>query len=80
MSRKLTARQAEIYEFMVYTLVEDQFVPGPRQIAKEFGFNGNAAHHHLNALEAKGYVVRYLPEDAKYRRCYLPKITLGINK
>lgn len=53
----LTARQAEILEFIHATLMETGMPPTRMEISEAFGFSSaNAAEGHLRALERKGFI------------------------
>lgn len=55
--QKLTARQAEILDFIKSYLEENGFPPTRAEIAKELGFRSpNAAEEHLKALARKGAI------------------------
>ena len=57
--RDLTARQREIFEFILRTLREEGYIPSIREICLAFGFaSTNAANSHLDALIRKGYLGR----------------------
>lgn len=54
MSRPLTARQQNVYDFIVKTMGELGYPPTRAEIAKALGFRSpNAAEEHLRALERK---------------------------
>ena len=54
MSRPLTARQQNVYDFIVKTIGEYGYPPTRAEIAKALGFRSpNAAEEHLRALERK---------------------------
>ena len=54
MSRPLTARQQNVYDFIVKTMGEFGYPPTRAEIAKALGFRSpNAAEEHLRALERK---------------------------
>lgn len=54
MSRPLTARQQNVYDFIVKTMGEYGYPPTRAEIAKALGFRSpNAAEEHLRALERK---------------------------
>ena len=56
-SKELTARQREIYEFLVNHLDEHGFPPTVREICQEFGIRSTkGVTDHLSALEKKGYI------------------------
>lgn len=55
----LTPRQNEIYEFICSRIEEQQAPPTIPEIAEQFKLRStNGVFEHLNALEAKGYIVR----------------------
>ncbi|MDR5898794.1 transcriptional repressor LexA [Halomonas vilamensis] len=57
MSRPLTARQQNVYDFIVKTMSEYGYPPTRAEIAKALGFRSpNAAEEHLRALERKGTI------------------------
>nr|WP_298059569.1 transcriptional repressor LexA [uncultured Halomonas sp.] len=57
MSRPLTARQQNVYDFIVKTMNELGYPPTRAEIAKALGFRSpNAAEEHLRALERKGVI------------------------
>ncbi|MCL7929110.1 transcriptional repressor LexA [Halomonas llamarensis] len=57
MSRPLTARQQNVYDFIVKTMSEYGYPPTRAEIAKALGFRSpNAAEEHLRALERKGAI------------------------
>lgn len=59
MSRRLTARQAEILDFLTTFIEERGYPPSLREISARFGINSpKNARKHLNALEAKGFIKR----------------------
>lgn len=74
-NRDLTKRQREIYDYMVETLIKEQYVPGPCKIAKYFNMAPNGAYEHLIALQRKGFVEKLNTEDksGKYK---LPQVQL----
>ncbi|TPW18360.1 MAG: repressor LexA [Halothiobacillaceae bacterium] len=54
---ELTARQAEIFQFILDHIQETGFPPTRAEIAAHFGFRSvNAAEDHLKALERKGVI------------------------
>lgn len=60
--QNLTARQAEIFEFIRECIDESGMAPTRAEVALRFGFRSkNAAADHLRALEQKGYI-RLHPE------------------
>lgn len=57
MSRPLTARQQNVFDFIVKTMGEFGYPPTRAEIAKALGFRSpNAAEEHLRALERKGVI------------------------
>ncbi|WP_431026281.1 transcriptional repressor LexA [Halomonas sp. H5] len=57
MSRPLTPRQQNVYDFIVKTLNEQGYPPTRAEIARALGFRSpNAAEEHLRALERKGVI------------------------
>lgn len=57
MTRGLTDRQQEIFDFIVYSVVEVGRPPSLRDICAHFGMaSTRAASDHVNALVRKGYV------------------------
>lgn len=55
----LTPRQNEIYEFIRSCIEEDQAPPTIPEIAEHFRLRStNGVFEHLNALEAKGFIIR----------------------
>jgi repressor LexA len=56
-SKELTARQRQIYEFLVSYLDEHGFPPTVREICQEFGIRSTkGVTDHLSALEKKGHI------------------------
>lgn len=56
----LTPRQNEIYEFIRSYMEKEQAPPTIPEIAERFRLRStNGVFEHLNALEAKGYIVRH---------------------
>jgi repressor LexA len=56
-SKELTARQREIYDFLVNHLDEHGFPPTVREICREFEIRSTkGVTDHLSALEKKGYI------------------------
>jgi repressor LexA len=69
----LTARQAEIFEFIKDHIEETGFPPTRAEIADTFGFRSvNAAEDHLKALERKG-VLEILPGTSRGLRLLIEK-------
>ncbi len=57
MTRPLTQRQQNVYDFIVKTLQELGYPPTRAEIARALGFRSpNAAEEHLRALERKGVI------------------------
>ena len=57
MSRPLTSRQQNVYDFIVKTMQELGYPPSRAEIARALGFRSpNAAEEHLRALERKGVI------------------------
>lgn len=57
MSRPLTARQQNVYDFIVKTMNELGYPPTRAEISRALGFKSpNAAEEHLRALERKGAI------------------------
>lgn len=57
MSRPLTSRQQNVYDFIVKTMHELGYPPTRAEIARALGFRSpNAAEEHLRALERKGVI------------------------
>lgn len=57
MSRPLTIRQQNVFDFIVKTMGELGYPPTRAEIAKALGFRSpNAAEEHLRALERKGVI------------------------
>ncbi|WP_445157846.1 transcriptional repressor LexA [Halomonas sp. E14] len=57
MTRPLTPRQQNVYDFIVKTMNEFGYPPTRAEIAKALGFRSpNAAEEHLRALERKGVI------------------------
>jgi SOS regulatory protein LexA len=55
----LTARQREIFNFIVVSLRDEGVIPSVREIGDAFGFaSTNAVNSHLDALVRKGYINR----------------------
>ena len=55
----LTTRQKQIYDFVVEYWRANYVTPRHRDIIEEFGFKSpSAVTSHVQALEAKGYVIR----------------------
>ena len=59
MAKELTARQRQVFEFILHALREENRPPTVREIAAHFGFRSpKAVTDHLSAMERKGYIVR----------------------
>ena len=59
MRKKLTARQQEIYDFLVHTIREKGYPPTIREIMDAFQIaSTNGVRTTLSALEKKGYIKR----------------------
>ncbi|TLF47419.1 transcriptional repressor LexA [Halomonas urmiana] len=57
MSRSLTARQQNVFDFIVKTMNELGYPPTRAEISRALGFkSANAAEEHLRALERKGAI------------------------
>ena len=57
MSRSLTARQQNVFDFIVKTMNELGYPPTRAEISRALGFKSpNAAEEHLRALERKGAI------------------------
>ncbi|MGM0692288.1 MAG: transcriptional repressor LexA [Pseudomonadota bacterium] len=57
MSHSLTARQQNVYDFIVKTMNELGYPPTRAEISRALGFkSANAAEEHLRALERKGAI------------------------
>ncbi len=77
---ELTARQAEIFQFIKDHIEETGFPPTRAEIATHFGFRSvNAAEDHLKALERKG-VLQILPGTSRGLRLLIEKGLPVINK
>jgi len=65
MARPLTARQQNVYDFIVKTMGEFGYPPTRAEIARALGFRSpNAAEEHLRALDRKG-VIRMVPGTSR---------------
>lgn len=65
MSRPLTPRQQNVYDFIVKTMSELGYPPTRAEIARALGFRSpNAAEEHLRALSRKG-VIRMIPGTSR---------------
>jgi len=59
MSKFLTFRQREIYDYLKEFLKENGYPPTVREISKHFEISSpSAALKHLKAIEKKGYIIR----------------------
>lgn len=59
--KKLTKRQAQIYEFICNEVAEKGYPPSVREIANAVGLSSpSTVHTHLQVLEDKGYIKRDL--------------------
>jgi repressor LexA len=59
MSKDLTARQREVYEFIRDCITNNGYPPTIREIGAKFGMSStNAVRDVLNAIERKGYIRR----------------------
>ncbi len=57
--RPLTARQLQVYRYIACCVRQDGLPPTTRDLCREFGWASlNAAVQHVEALEAKGWLVR----------------------
>lgn len=64
---QLTARQQEVFDFIVRKIEVDGFPPTIREIGDSLGIvSTNGVNDHLKALEKKGYISR---SDSKSRTC-----------
>ncbi|WP_136063921.1 transcriptional repressor LexA [Modicisalibacter radicis] len=65
MTRALTPRQQNVYDFIVKTMNELGYPPTRAEIARALGFRSpNAAEEHLRALSRKG-VIRMIPGTSR---------------
>lgn len=65
MTRPLTPRQQNVYDFIVKTMSELGYPPTRAEIARALGFRSpNAAEEHLRALNKKG-VIRMIPGTSR---------------
>lgn len=65
MARPLTARQQNVYDFIIKTMNEFGYPPTRAEIARALGFRSpNAAEEHLRALDRKG-VIRMIPGTSR---------------
>lgn len=59
MSKELTARQKEVYEFIRECITSNGLPPTIREVGAKFGMSStNAVRDVLNALERKGFITR----------------------
>jgi repressor LexA len=58
MEPELTARQREIFDFVIRFAKEQGYPPSVREIGRQFGVYPRAVFDHLKALERKGYLKR----------------------
>ncbi len=73
MSRLLTPRQQNVYDFIVKTMNELGYPPTRAEIARALGFRSpNAAEEHLRALNRKG-VIRMIPGTSRGIRLPAPE-------
>ncbi|GAB2804339.1 transcriptional repressor LexA [Halomonas shantousis] len=73
MSRPLTPRQQNVYDFIVKTMNEFGYPPTRAEIARALGFRSpNAAEEHLRALDRKG-VIRMIPGTSRGIRLAAPE-------
>ncbi len=69
----LTARQREMYEYIVWFIKENQISPTYREIAEQFGIGfGSGAQSVVKRLELKGYI-DIVPEIARGIRVVVGK-------
>ena len=60
MSKDLTARQREVYNYIRHTVTTNGIPPTIREIGAKFGMSStNAVRDVLNAIERKGYIKRH---------------------
>jgi repressor LexA len=57
MSKELTERQAQVYQFMTDHLTETHSLPTMVEIASQFGMSVNAAQCHKKLMVKKGWLV-----------------------
>nr|WP_299239996.1 transcriptional repressor LexA [uncultured Halomonas sp.] len=73
MTRPLTPRQQNVYDFIVKTMQEQGYPPTRAEIARALGFRSpNAAEEHLRALSKKG-VIRMIPGTSRGIRLVQPE-------
>ena len=58
MKKELTARQREVFDFLISYYREHGFLPSIRDIGNHFGFSFSAASEYLVVLEKKGMITR----------------------
>ncbi len=59
MSKNLTQRQQQIYDFLVKEVKSKGYPPSVREIGAEIGLSSSSTvHSHLTALERKGFIKR----------------------
>lgn len=54
--KKLTDKQAHIYEFIKETIKVTGFPPTVREVGDEFGITVKGAYDHMKAIEKKGFI------------------------
>ena len=54
--KKLTEKQANIYEFLKGTIKETGFPPTVREVGDQFGITVKGAYDHMKAIEKKGFI------------------------
>lgn len=66
MSKSLTKKQKEIFDYIVTFIDDNGFAPSYREIANDFGLSSVATvHDHVKSLVQKGYLI--LGEDGEAR-------------
>ena len=68
----LTARQQEIWQFLVTYVDGHGYPPTVREIGERFRFTARAAFDHLRALERKGMLERRVTGKRASRTLVLP--------
>ena len=59
MSRELTDRQTEIFEFIKEQILVNKIAPSIMEIGQRFNINNpNGVRNHILSLEKKGYIKR----------------------
>ena len=53
---ELTERQHEVFDWVCKFIIEKNYPPSIREIAKEFEFSEKAAHDYVNTFARKGWV------------------------